>query len=92
MEKEKNCKRGLLTGKSYVVANAIIRANKQENRRIVDETDVENLEFMILNKLNYMGISAKFIDDLNTDIINGEMLCISDGEGKLFMRFLEFRK
>ena len=52
---------------------------------IVDETDVENLEFMILNRLNYMGISAKFIDDLNTDIINGEMLCISDGEGKLFM-------
>lgn len=83
---EKNStKRGLVTGRSYVVANAIIRAKEVEDRVIIDQKDVENLEFMVLNRLNYMGINAKFVDDLKEDILNGEILCISDSEDKLYM-------
>ena len=43
----KSSKRGLLTGKSYIVANAIIRAKEVEDRVIVDQKDVDNLEFMV---------------------------------------------
>lgn len=78
-------KRGLVTGKSYVVANAIIRANEIEDRVIIDQKDVENLEFMISNRLNYMGINAKFFDDLDTGIFNGEVLCIEDSDDKFYM-------
>ena len=78
-------KRGLVTGKSYIVANAIIRAHEIEDRVIVDQKDVDNLEFLILNRLSYLGIGAKFINDLNEDVFNGNILCVCDSEDKYYM-------
>ena len=82
---EKSTKRGLLTGKSYIIANAIIRANEIEDRVIVDQKDVDNLEFMVLNRLNYVGIVAKFHDDLKDNIFAGEILRVTDSEETLYM-------
>ena len=81
----KSSKRGLLTGKSYIVANAIIRAKEVEDRVIVDQKDVDNLEFMVLNRLDYMGITAKFNDDLKDKIFAGEILRVTDSEETFYM-------
>ena len=81
----KNSKRGLLTGKSYIVANAIIRAKEVEDRVIVDQKDVDNLEFMVLNRFDYMGITAKFNDDLKDNIFAGEILRVTNAEETLYM-------
>lgn len=83
---EKNStKRGLVTGKSYIVANAIIRAKEIEDRVLVDQRDVDNLEFLMLNRLNYLGVNAKFVDDIDADVFNGNILRVTDSEDKFYM-------
>lgn len=60
-------------GKSYLVANAIIRAEKIDGRKIVDEKDVEDLGLLFKNRLNRLGYEIVYFNDIIDEVFNEEI-------------------